>query len=135
MDMFELVGKRVRVKSKDGKDIGLGTYLWRDEILLDLGKKIQGKECSWEAAPPSEVPPFDVVLLGDIRVFEGDANLRKTEYYLAKGDKVRIEKIALCGWNHGNYVAGRFFFQGDLYLFLMSEMELPKMVPHLQVVG
>src|ERR1700733_4228563 len=109
MDMFELVGKRLQIKSKDGRDVGLGTYLWDGEILLDGGKKILGNECVWSTAPPSEVPPFEVLLTHDVRVFEGENRLRNTGYTLPKGDKILIEKVQVCGWNHGGYVAGKFF--------------------------
>lgn len=135
MDMFRLVGKRVQVQAKDGHEIGLGTYLWNDEILLDTGKKILGSECVWSVVSPSEIAPFDVVLVDDVRVFEGEHNLRNSGYCLHKGDRIRIEKIQVCGWNHGGYVAGQFFWGSLSGWLLMSEVELPREIPHLRLVG
>lgn len=135
MNMFELVGKRLQVEAKNGQDVGLGTYLWNDEILLDSGKKILGSECVWRVIPPSEVPPFDIVLGEDVRVFEGEHNLRDSRYCLHKGDRIRIEKIQVCGWNHGGYVAGKFFLNTEPGWLLISEVELPRETPHLRLVG
>ena len=135
MDILELVGKRLEVKSKDGREIGLGTYLWNDEILLDSGKKIHASECVWSKVASSEVPPFEVILVAGCRVFVGEHNLINSGNYLHKSNKIRIEEVHVCGWNHGSYVAGKFFIDSKPYWLLLSEVELPREIPHLRLVS
>ena len=144
MNMLEMVGKRliVIVKSKKGSvDLGFGTYIWDDEILLDNAKKILGKNCQWgvvESAP--EVPPFEVLLTESIRYFncEGRA-LLKTSGYVAIGIRITIGEVSVRAWNHGNYLAGHCTKIGwepwDRWV-LISELDLPEeRPPYLRVVA
>ncbi len=127
MDMFELVGKRLTVTGKNGApDLGLGTYLWNGEILLDTGKKIKDSDCLWKVTTESKVPPFSIKLLEPARVFNGERHrLLNTGLVANARDEISIQKIEVCGWNHGRYVAGRFTHNGTPYWLLMSEVELP----------
>lgn len=125
MDVFELIGQRLKVRTKSGRSLGLGTYVWHGDILLDSGKKAREEQCTWEAAKPSPVPPFEVKLAGDMRVFEGVRILMLSRYWLHKGDTVRIVAIEARPWNHGRYVAGKFFYEGEPHWLLMSELKLP----------
>lgn len=132
--MFEMVGKRLIVTTKDKTvDLGRGTYLWSDEILLDGGKKILGVNCRFEVTSPSEVPPFPIHLSEETRVFEGERNLRNTGRVLSKGEHIIIEEIRVCSWNHGGYVAGKVVYGGKPYWLLMSEVELPWETPQLRL--
>jgi hypothetical protein len=67
-------------------------------------------------------------------VFEGDGYLHNSHHWLPKGERVTIEAVILRGWNHGDYVAGRFQYRGSQYWFIMSEVELPT-EPHLRLVA
>jgi hypothetical protein len=131
-----LAGKRVKVTSKAGNiDLGLGTYLWMGEILLDTGKKIDEKHCTFEVTNAGEVPPLKITLLGDTRVFKLDGGLVKLGVYLEKGDTVLIDHVGKYPWNHGGYVAGRFGSTKDQFYLLMSEVELlEEKPPHLRLV-
>lgn len=133
----DLVGKRLEVKTKEGRNLGLATYLYNGEILLDGGKKIHESVCTWKEVPPSEVPPFDIVLKKDTRVFEreGRGSLLNSGYWIKAGKQISIDEIEVCPWNHGGYVAGKFLYQGDVYWVLMSEVDLSREIPHLQPVG
>jgi len=134
-NMYDLVGKRLVVKDAGSNiDLGLGTYLWDDEILLDSGKKITSDKCVCDIAQPSEVPPFTITLEEDTRIFEGVSHLLNTGYYLHKNEKIEIRKVQLMPWNHGRYVAGKFFYRGESYWLVMSEVKLPQAVPHLRLV-
>ncbi len=135
MNMFEMVGKRLRIRAKHGTDLGLGTFLWDNEILLDKGKKILTDQCVYDVAPRSKVPPFKIELTTDTRVFEGEGGLRNTGYYLPPKEGIEIIEIAVCGWNHGDYVAGKFIYKGEPYWLIMSEVELPMEIPYLQPVA
>jgi hypothetical protein len=135
LNMYDLIGKRLRVKGSGDTDLGLGTYLWDDDILLDSGKKVRGAQCKCELAPKSPVPPFEITLRGDTRVFRKSGGLQNTGTYLSPGIKITIVEVTTCGWNHGNYVAGKFFYDGsEPFWFVMSEVELPFETPHLQLV-
>lgn len=130
-DEFKRVGLRVQVGAFS-RQVGSGTYLWDDEILLDTGKKILASKCEVRVVAPSKVPPFEVTLRSDSRVFEDKGySLINTREWLQRGTEVRIEQIAVKPWNHGGYVAGRF---GSKYWLIMSELELPHETPHLQAV-
>ena len=130
-----LVGKRVLLwTSKKERQLGLATYLWNGEFLLDTGKKIREEHCWSMLAPPSKVPPFEITLRTDTRVFEGVSCLLNTGYYLHKDAKIRICSIEVKPWNHGGYVAGKFFYRGEPYWFVMSEVDLP-VESHLRLVG
>lgn len=136
MEMFELVGKRLQVTSKDGSvNLGLGTYLWDDEILLDSGQKILGNHCSWSVTTPSRVPPFTITLTKDARVFDGSEGFHRTEYHLHASEKIEIVEITTRPWNHGSYVVGKFFYNGGIYWLIMSEIVLPQASPHLRLVS
>lgn len=134
---YELVGKRVKVTSKTGTiDLGLGTYLWMGEILLDTGKKIKEEHCTFTVTDAGEVPPFEIAFTEATRVFRLDGGLSPARFYLEKGDKVRIDKILPLPWNHGKYVAGQFKGRKEHFYLLMSEVELPQeKLPHLRVVA
>jgi hypothetical protein len=121
--------------TKKERQLGLATYLWMDEFLLDSGKKILGENCRAMVAPDSAVPPFEITLQEDTRVFEGMGRLINTGYWLHAGERVTIRKIEKIGWNHGDYAAGRFFYRGEPYWFVMSEVKLPMETPYLQLVS
>lgn len=137
MNENEGVGKRVHVTSKNGRsDLGLGTYLFAGEILLDTGKKIQGANCTWKVVQAKPVPPFKITIAEPTRVFEGRGTMHVLrDVVLTPGQAVTIEKIYVAGWNHGMYVAGRFNLGGNWYALIMSEVKLPEeKASHLRVV-
>jgi hypothetical protein len=131
-----LVGHRLLLWTlRKERQIGLGTYLWADEILLDTGKKIREQHCISMIAPPSPVPKFEVTLQSNTRVFEGVCDLKNTGYWLHPGERLLITKIRCAPWNHGSYVAGEFFYRGEPYSVLLSELVLPFEIPDLQPAG
>jgi hypothetical protein len=135
-EQVALVGQRLLLWTpRKERQIGLGTYLWDDEILLDSGKKIREQHCIGMSAPPSPVPKFEVTLQNDTRVFEGVCGLKNTGIRLHPGERLLITKIRCAPWNHGTYVAGDFFYRGEPYSVLMSELVLPFEVPNLQPAG
>ena len=136
IDEYGMVGKRITVTSVVGKvDLGLGTYLWNNELLLDTGKKIMGKNCNWKPIPPSPVPPFEFDLIHDARIFISDRSFHRYGVIL-KGVRVKIEEISTKPYNHGDYVAGKFLSGGKEYWLLISEIRLPEeKPPHLRIVA
>lgn len=119
------VGTRLKVSKKDGSPIGFGTFLWDQDILLDGGTKIRLGECSIEVVPPSEVPPFEVTLTSNTRLFFGEDVLSRTVYSLEGGQKIEIVQVKVCSWNHGSYVAGKIILDSKTCWILMSELQLP----------
>ncbi len=135
---MRLVGKRVKVTSKAGTiDLGLGTYLWMGEILLDTGKKIQEEHCTFETTDAHKVPPFEIEFIADTRLFKLGGGLSPIQdFCLEKGDKVRVKQLLVLPWNHGSYVAGQFRGRLEDFYIIMSEVELPEeRPPHLRLVA
>ena len=139
MDMERMVGKRLAIMTQDGgASLGWGTYVWNGEILLDIGKKINEKDCHWEEAIRApKVPPFEFVLAEDIRIFFFDgARLINQGDWIPKGSNGVIEKIEKKPWNHGDYLAGQFMTKWyNLRWLLISELQIEdQMKGYLHVV-
>lgn len=128
------VGARVRLRAHN-RDLGLGTHLWDGEILLDTGKKVRDNQCVVELAEPSAAPIIAVQVQKDVRVFEDAHPIAATGNWLKRGEKIEILELAVKPWNHGDYVTGRFLFNGTYYRLIMSELELPREHPYLSVVA
>lgn len=137
MRMEYMVGRRLMIMTILGVPIGWGTYIWNEEILLDTGKKTRIGKCAVEelvGAP--EAPPFQVLLKKDTRIFFDKGVLVNQGDWLAKGDKVWIEKVQKMPWNHGGYLAGQITLSNDEKRWvLISELDLPEEnEPDLRVV-
>lgn len=132
---FDDVGKRYKIRV-GVQDLGLGTYLWMGEYLLDTGRKIREEDCQVEGAIAGQVPAFDIRLAADARVFEdsGRSLIRCGDYFLPTGERLHIEKIAVKPWNHGGYVAGKITYRDEPYWLIMSEIEFTP-EPQLKLVG
>lgn len=122
------IGTRFHVTTQNGmRDLGLGTYLQQDEILLDRGTKVQARFFAIEPVRPSSVPPFTVELQNDMRLFRAllDSRLAITDFKLPTGKPICIETIALKKWEYGPTVAGRCTVDNSPFWLLMSTMVLP----------
>jgi hypothetical protein len=136
-DECALVGRRFKLLSRRREqELGLATYLWAGEFLLDGGYIVEEGACVAIPTPATTpVPIFEFVLKSPVRVFTLDGKLLETRHWLKGGDRVRIEKVATLPWNHGSYVAGKIMYRGLPHWLIMSEVNLPKLPSHLSVVG
>jgi hypothetical protein len=111
------VGERLQVTGLCGQDLGLGTHLFAGKILLDRGAVVESSLCSWVTTMAPPVPPFEVEIEVETRAFEErNGSLTFTGLAIPAGTgTVLIEEIRAIGWNHGQYLAGRFAAQGRTY--------------------
>ncbi len=129
------VGERLQVYMA-GQALGLGTYVWAGSILLDTGKIVRQEKCQYAAASPSKVPVLRLYLPKPVQAFYRDGGLFKSPAVLASHQFVIIEEIAVVRWNHGEYLAGKFYDRRDKeFWLLISDLDLPEeKAPHLRLV-
>jgi hypothetical protein len=129
------VGERLQVHMA-GQALGLGTYVWDGTILLDTGKIVRQEKCQYTSAPPSKVPALRLYLPKPVKTFYRDGGLFRSPAALASHQFVIIEQIAVAGWNHGEYLAGKFYDRRSKeFWLLISDLDLPEeKAPHLRLV-